>query len=372
MRAFKALRGVGVASVLGMLMFFGGAQAASAWHLTSVSPTSGCPGAEVKLAGTSFSGSAAVAEWRDPSSLIFTSASTTAKVSGSTKATAIVPLFLQTEGSGAGTVAIDHSNTVAFTYTNVQTCFKGGGGGTGPTGVTGATGATGPTGTPGATGAQGVAGATGPEGKEGPRGATGPEPPEPKPGKEGPRGATGPTGAQGTTGATGATGVTGATGPAGATGSTGPAGQTGATGPTGPSGAPIMGGSTSGFSLGESHGISAFLAGSGLSSPNQTESNVSVGASAAGNIASNLNVTLAGSLSASILSPAAVQFVLVVNGAPTALSCIIEEPAKACSNTKDTAGIPAGATVSLAANYLSSGGEVSVARVLFGYEVGTS
>ena len=31
-------------SALSLMVFFGSAQAASAWHLTSVSPTSGCPG----------------------------------------------------------------------------------------------------------------------------------------------------------------------------------------------------------------------------------------------------------------------------------------------------------------------------------------
>lgn len=260
-----------LAGMLGLLVFFGSVQAASAWHLTSSSPSSGCPGTEVTLTGNSFSGSTTTAEWKDPSSLLFTTANTTAKVSSSTKAAAIVPLFLQTEGSGAGTVAIDHSNSVAFTFTSVQNCFKGGGA-TGPTGVTGATGqagaagATGPAGVTGATGPAGPTGATGPAGKgceekgkecrsvTGPTGPAGPE------GKEGSQGATGATGAAGVTGATGpigATGATGATGPEGKsvcgpdccntglpecgkqgpTGPTGPTGAAGATGATGPTGA---------------------------------------------------------------------------------------------------------------------------------------
>ncbi len=45
-----------IASTLGLLVFLGSAQAASAWHLTSVSPTTGCPGATVTFTGTSFSG----------------------------------------------------------------------------------------------------------------------------------------------------------------------------------------------------------------------------------------------------------------------------------------------------------------------------
>jgi len=141
-----------VASVVGLLVFLGSAQAASAWHLTSVTPTNGCPGTEVSFTGTSFSGSTSKIQWTDPSSLLFTSQETTAKVQSSTKATGIVPLFSQTEGSGIGTVAIDKSNTVPFTFNQLQNCFKGGGGGTtgptGPTGkgTTGEKGATGPTG----------------------------------------------------------------------------------------------------------------------------------------------------------------------------------------------------------------------------------
>src|SRR5271154_6431172 len=133
----RVTRRVGLlASMLGLLVFLGSAQAASAWHLTSVSPTSGCPGTEVAFTGTSFSGSTSRIKWTDPSSLIFTSQETTAKVTSSTKAIGIVPFFFQTEGSGVGTTAIDGSNTVVFTYSQVQNCFKGGSGLTGPTGPT--------------------------------------------------------------------------------------------------------------------------------------------------------------------------------------------------------------------------------------------
>ena len=175
MRMFKALRGVGVAacpamgprtagrasllaSMLGLLVFFGSAQAASAWHLTSVSPTSGCPGTEVQFTGTGFSGTSTTATWSDPSATLFTFQFTTAKVLSSTHATANVPFFLQLSGSGAGTVSIDGSNTLPFTYTGILTCLKGATGATGATGPTGATGATGETGATGATGATGSAG----------------------------------------------------------------------------------------------------------------------------------------------------------------------------------------------------------------------
>jgi hypothetical protein len=184
-----------LAGVVTLLVFSGSAQAASAAHLTSVSPTSGCPGTEVTLTGTDFKGTSTNVTWSDPSATFFTSQTTNAKVSGSTKATASVPLFVQLSGSGAGSVSINGGNSAVFTYTALQTCLKG------------ATGATGPTGANGATGAQGAAGAAG---------------------------ATGATGAPGSAGATGASGVQGATGPAGPTGPEGPAGVPGVTGPAGP------------------------------------------------------------------------------------------------------------------------------------------
>jgi hypothetical protein len=306
MRAFKSLRAgamslrlggrLRLAGILGLLVFLGSAQAASAWHATSVSPTSGCPGTEVQLTGTSFSGSTTKILWKDPSSLILTSQETTAKVTSSTKATGIVPIFLQTEGSGVGSVSISFSKSVTFTYTNLQTCFKGGTGPTGPTGpagaqgekgvtgatgpegptgppgkegpqckscpgcpgcppergptgatgpagatgVTGATGATGQEGATGATGATGVTGATGAQGERGPAGATGATGPKPEKPEKPESGPTGPTGPQGATGATGAEGTTGPTGPQGATGATGAEGATGPTGPAGASGTSVV------------------------------------------------------------------------------------------------------------------------------------
>jgi hypothetical protein len=77
MRPLKAPRGVveavislgarvSLASIVGLVVLLGSAQAASAWHLTSVSPTTGCPNTTIKFRGTSFSGKEALAEWRDP------------------------------------------------------------------------------------------------------------------------------------------------------------------------------------------------------------------------------------------------------------------------------------------------------------------
>ena len=131
-----------LAGVVGLLVLLGSAQAASAAHLTSVSPTFGCPGTEVTFTGTAFTG-ASTAQWADPAVQAGSPSSveTTATLLSATKATAVVPLFVQTTGSGVGTVSFDHSNTVPFTYASILTCLKGA---TGATGVQGATGRGGP------------------------------------------------------------------------------------------------------------------------------------------------------------------------------------------------------------------------------------
>ena len=239
--SLRAVRRLSLVGTLGLLVFLGSAQAASAWHLTSVSPTSGCPGTEVKLTGNSFYGSTTTAEWRDPSSLIFTTVTTTATVNSSTSATAVVPVFLQTEGRGGGTVSLDHSNTVFFSFSDFQACVTG-------KGITGPTGPPAPADRPrrqtrswpGCERGKGGCIATGPIGPEGKAGATGPA---------GATGATGPTGLEPASrrdrtrrsgrsrpgcerAKGGCTGPTGPIGPEGKAGATGPAGATGATGPT--------------------------------------------------------------------------------------------------------------------------------------------
>jgi hypothetical protein len=248
--------------------------------LSSVSPTSGCPGTEITLTGKNFLTSRrAQGEFSSNAFPFFQTAPAT--VTSSTTATAIVPLFL-TASDENGQVAIDingfDSNRLPFTLKGLLKCLGGGGGGgTGPTGPTGPmgekgemgeqgeTGPTGPEGT-GGTGGGGTTGATGPTGPTGPEGtggtggggttgATGPT------GPTGPEG-TGGTGGGGTTGATGPTGEkgekgeTGPTGPegkggtggtgGGATGPTGPEGKTGPTGPTGPEGKGGTGGTGGG------------------------------------------------------------------------------------------------------------------------------
>jgi hypothetical protein len=335
-----------------VLVFFGGAQAASAHHsqpppepnpvLEEVSPGSGCPEVKITLTGKKFGPSGTGKAWFSNGAAVPFGFSEPASISSESSATSTVPIFLTELNNENGVVYLETtkgklSNAIPFKLTNLNSCFKG---------LTGPSGATGPA---GATGAEGSTGATGPAGATGAEGSTG---------------ATGPAGA------TGAEGSTGATGAAGATGATGPTGEPGPTGPTGVSGSPaeamIMGGSTGGFNLDEM-GARTYLAGSGLSSANGTESSVSVGASAATTTASNLYVSIARNLS-SPLGDSGVQFNLVVNGSATSLGCRIVLGGTDCSDTSDTASIPAGATVSVLA--FATTEEVTVPRVRFGYEVG--
>jgi len=387
MRFLKASQGARVAGrlsllagMLGLLVFLGSAEAASAWHLTSVSPTSGCPGTEVTFTGSSFSGKTATAEWYDPSSLISTFQSSTATVSSGTRATAEVPFFLQLSGNGLGLAAIDHSNAVPFTYTALLTCLKGAPGATGATGATGnegkegakgatgaqgVTGATGPTGATGATGNSGNAGATGAAGATGSSGsvgATGPAGATGATGASGPAGATGSGGSEGATGATGETGVTGATGPAGATGATG------ATGPTPEVDSEVMGGSIGAVTLHPGgSGTEQFLAGSGLSTASTDASTVGVGSSAVATTARNLFVRILGS---PLPIGQDLGFGVAVDGTVTALRCNLDTGSSStCTETGGTASIPAGSAVSLV---MFDDGEESVTlpRLLFGYEEG--
>ena len=115
-------------SALSLMVFFGSAQAASAWHLTSVSPTSGCPGNRSRIHRDIVQRVIDESSVEGPDLAALHALETTAKVTSSTKATGIVPLFSQTEGSGVGTVRSTSATRVAFTYNQLQNCFKGGGG----------------------------------------------------------------------------------------------------------------------------------------------------------------------------------------------------------------------------------------------------
>ena len=229
-----------ITSLIGLFVVLGSAQAASASTLSSVTPNRGCPGDTVLLTGSGFSGKEASVVWKDPTAEWSTSITTDATVGSSTTARATVPIFLQVQGSGVGSVSISNGRfvgrSVAFTFIQLQECFKPpreNGSITGPTGPTGEAGRSGAT---GATGANGATGGTGPTGQEGATGVTG------RSGSTGPTGATGPEGRCTGCGCPGflcpppQPGPTGATGPAGATGATGANGSEGKTGPTGPTG----------------------------------------------------------------------------------------------------------------------------------------
>lgn len=89
------------------------------WHLTSVSPTFACPGTTIKFTGVNFRGTEAVVQWYNPAASP-SQLSTTAKVLSSTMAEAPAPSF---GTSGVGTVNINNSNTVAFTFSALYVCF---------------------------------------------------------------------------------------------------------------------------------------------------------------------------------------------------------------------------------------------------------
>jgi hypothetical protein len=309
-------------AALGLLVFLGGAQMASAHYqqqepnpvLEHVTPGSGCPEAKVTLTGQKFGSSGTGKVWFADGAAVPFAFPEPATINGEASATSMDPFFLTETNNEVGSVSLEStkgklSNAIPFKFTSLNSCFKGGGGATGATGPVGATGATGPT---------------------------------------GPQGVTGATGAVGPTGAVGATGATGATGPA----STG----------TGE----IMGGE-SGSNLELLPESARYLAGSGLSTPGYSEF-VSVGTSAVATTASNLFVRNIGG--SAFPSGVKVKFDLVVNESSTALQCtfavVVEET---CSDVTDTVPIPAGATVSLEM-YNEGKERVALERVVFGYSVG--
>jgi hypothetical protein len=164
---------------------------------------------------------------------------------------------------------------------------------------------------------------------------------------------------QGPTGAPGTKGTGGASGAAGAQGAQGPSGS--------PVGGTITGGSTEGTEE-EETGQGGYIAGSGFSGVSE-EVNVSVPASAAATVASNLHVTTRDHQLESPFLPAKVRFRLVVNGSPTDLSCVIVSPSEGCSDASDTASVPPDATLAIGLEPETIA--VSVPRVLFAYELGS-
>ncbi|HEX4435265.1 MAG TPA: hypothetical protein VH061_00570 [Solirubrobacteraceae bacterium] len=163
---------------------------------------------------------------------------------------------------------------------------------------------------------------------------------------------------QGPAGAPGAKGAGGATGAAGSQGKQGLSGS--------PVGGTITGGSLDGVEY-EETGQGGYIAGSGFS--NVGDETVSVPASAAATVASNLHVTTFDHPLESPFLPAEIRFRLVVNHSPTDLSCVIISPSEGCSDASDTASVPADATLAIGVEPETIA--VSMPRVLFAYELGS-
>ena len=122
-----------LAGTMGLLVFFGSAQAASAWILKTVSPEHGCPSETITFTGEHFGakGSTTTVNWIDPTAQqpsgdnLGEEVSTVGTVTvENTTATAIVPVFLQVQGSGVGSVEIGGSSYKTFTFTELQNCFR--------------------------------------------------------------------------------------------------------------------------------------------------------------------------------------------------------------------------------------------------------
>lgn len=103
------------------------------------------------------------------------------------------------------------------------------------------------------------------------------------------------------------------------------------------------------------------LAPVGLSTPNFTYTNVTAGASAVASTAGNLSVQV----STAPGSGNTWKFSLVFHGAVSSLSCTISGTATSCTDTSDTASIPAGTTASFQAD--PTVGTPAATRVTFGW-----
>ncbi len=236
------------------------------------------------------------------------------------------------------------------------TGITGPAGPTGPTGTTGATGTTGPTGATGPTGTTGPAGPTGPTGTTGPTGATGPAGPTGPTGATGPTGITGIAGPTGPTGATGPTGITGVAGPTGPVGPTGPTGTAGAAGPTGPTGATGQTGTTGPTGPTGPTGTNVQIVGGGTGTTNLStgadtfvpmfDSESGANESAVqqvlptGGTLSGLRVRLDG-IVGPVGSGETYTITMRVNGADTALACVLLEATTTCADLADTVTVAA-------------------------------
>ena len=119
----------------------------------------------------------------------------------------------------------------------------------------------------------------------------------------------------------------------------------------------LMGGSAGAVSS----AAASFLAPSGLSAPNASETDVDALASAVQSTAGNLSVRV----SAAPGGSAGWRFVLVVNGGSAAVQCSITASSTTCVDGTDRVAVPAGARVALEA--IPSGTPTAGTRVMFGW-----
>lgn len=167
----------------------------------------------------------------------------------------------------------------------------------------------------------GPAGPMGPQGLAGDVGAAGEK------GEQGLQGFIGAAGPQGFAGSNGINGSNGAIGPQGAQGEPGQIGPAGPAGPAGSSGATVFLGSAKFIDAADTTG---FLALSGGSAVVPAFADASTMVPATGTI-SHLNVQIS--------TGASVKVTVVINGVPSAASCVVTAPAVSCANPDSTATI---------------------------------
>jgi hypothetical protein len=117
---------IALAGVVLAFALLGGAQSASASSIiTRVTPEQGCPGEKVTIEGGGFEVKSQVV-WEDktghqPGS--WEKVQVKAIFVNSTKLTAIVPMFIQIEGNGSGTLSVGSAHYSPFIYTALEECF---------------------------------------------------------------------------------------------------------------------------------------------------------------------------------------------------------------------------------------------------------
>ena len=196
---------------------------------------------------------------------------------------------------------------------------------------------------------QGQPGLTGPIGPQGPKGDAGPAGPQ---GSKGDAGSAGPEGAQGDPGAAGPGGPAGPVGPAGPQG---PKGDPGTAGPQGPAGSASFSSVASDFPKFCTNGFMAVEGQTDLQVNEFATTLVPVSAATlspavaltARNLAVRTSLAPYSVSPTGTVDPASISVTLFVNSVPTALTCMVVNPALSCSDTAVAVAIPAGSYLSL-------------------------